>query len=172
MTQNNNQQGEDALLDLVESALEQSSDARDDWLREHCPASLRERVNELIALAEQSTASGKDQIARLMRSRGPVLAGTRVGAYQLIELIGEGGMGQVYLAERADGAFDARVAVKLIRTSELGESGVAQFERERQILSDLRHPGIASLLDGGTTDDGLPYVVMELVEGPGAGRLP
>ncbi len=158
------------LLDLVEKALDVEPADRQAWLDEHCPPERRDRARALLSLAEQPTEGGKDYLARFIQTDTPRQAGSRVGAYKLIELIGEGGMGQVYLAERADGAFDARVAVKVIRSSMLGSVAVAQFERERQILSDLRHPGIANLLDGGTTEDGLPYVVMELVEGKSLGE--
>jgi tetratricopeptide (TPR) repeat protein/tRNA A-37 threonylcarbamoyl transferase component Bud32 len=159
-----------ALLELIEKALDMDPAERESWLNAHCPSEQRARAGELLALAQQPTRSGQDNLARFVHTDRPREAGSRVGAYELIELIGEGGMGQVYLAERADGAFDARVAVKIIRASMLGSVARTQFERERQILSDLRHPGIANMLDGGTTEDGLPFVVMELVEGQSLGE--
>lgn len=159
-----------ALLELIESALDIAPAEREDWLKQHCPTEHLARAMELLALAQQPTQTGKDSLAQFIRTDTPRQAGSRLGAYELIELIGEGGMGQVYLAERADGAFDARVAIKVIRASMLGSVAKLQFERERQILSDLRHPGIANMLDGGTTDDGLPFVVMELVEGQSLGE--
>jgi eukaryotic-like serine/threonine-protein kinase len=90
-------------------------------------------------------------------------AGTRVGAYRVVALIGRGGMGEVYWAERADGQYQQRVALKLIRSGSTDDP--ERFRVERQILAQLEHPGIARLLDGGVTDDGLPYMVIELVDG-------
>ena len=89
--------------------------------------------------------------------------GRSVGAYRIVEKIGAGGMGQVFLAEREDQEFSKRVAIKVM--SLVSAAALERFHRERQILANLEHPGIARLLDGGTTPDGLPYVVMELVDG-------
>ena len=92
-------------------------------------------------------------------------SGERVGAYRLVHKLGRGGMATVYLAERADGLWDQRVALKLIRRGLDTEDVVRRFLSERQILSSLNHPNIARLLDGGTTEHGLPYLVMEYVDG-------
>lgn len=89
----------------------------------------------------------------------------RVGNYRLLRKIGSGGMGSVYLAERDDDEFRKQVAIKFIRGSAMRENAVKRFRRERQILARLEHPGIARLLDGGTTSRGTPYFVMEYVEG-------
>jgi serine/threonine-protein kinase len=97
-------------------------------------------------------------------SAGP-RAGLRLGAYRLIERIGQGGMGEVYLAERADGEFEQRVAVKLLRAGFEGPEGIARFRAERGILARLEHAHIARLLDGGVTPEGLPFLVMEHVRG-------
>ena len=91
--------------------------------------------------------------------------GIQVGAYRLVREIGRGGMGRVFLAERADGQFEQQVALKLIRAGLASEALRRRFLQERQILARLHHPGIARLLDGGTTDSGQPYLVMEHVEG-------
>ncbi|MGD9902416.1 MAG: tetratricopeptide repeat protein [Vicinamibacterales bacterium] len=88
----------------------------------------------------------------------------RLGPYRLVSLLGEGGMGAVYLAERDDDEFLQQVAVKVVRGL-LDPERVRQFRSERQILAWLEHANIARLLDGGTTDDGLPYLVMEYVQG-------
>lgn len=91
--------------------------------------------------------------------------GRRIGAYRVVRLIARGGMGEVYLAERADGHFERRVALKLLPAG-LDADGVdRRFRAERQILAGLEHPSIARLLDGGVTDAGRPYLVMEYVEG-------
>jgi eukaryotic-like serine/threonine-protein kinase len=89
----------------------------------------------------------------------------RIGPYELLREIGHGGMGTVYLAARADDEYRQRVALKLIRRGMDTDLVVSRFRNERQILASLNHPNIASLLDGGTTPDGLPYLVMEHVDG-------
>ncbi|MDA8019789.1 MAG: serine/threonine-protein kinase [Thermoanaerobaculia bacterium] len=91
--------------------------------------------------------------------------GLRVGAYRLTELIGEGGMGEVYRAERDDGQYSQTVAVKLIRAGLATTELRRRFRSERQILARLEHPNIARLADGGMTTEGSPYLVMEYVEG-------
>ena len=92
-------------------------------------------------------------------------AGTRVGPWRLLDEIGRGGMGTVFLAERADGEFEQRAALKLLRPAIATDEALRRFEQERQILAGLTHPGIARLLDGGRTADGHPYLAMELVDG-------
>ncbi len=92
-------------------------------------------------------------------------AGLLIGPWRLIERIGRGGMGEVYRAERADGAYRAEVAVKLLRVGVNAEVLARRFERERQILARLEHPGIVRLIDGGRSEFGLPFLVMELVAG-------
>jgi eukaryotic-like serine/threonine-protein kinase len=89
----------------------------------------------------------------------------RIGPYRVLGRLGRGGMGEVLLAERADGLFDQRVAIKLLRRGMASDEVLARFSRERRILARLEHPHIARLLDGGATGDGRPYFVMELVEG-------
>jgi tetratricopeptide (TPR) repeat protein len=100
-----------------------------------------------------------------MAARPPALSdGARVGSYRIVREIGRGGMGTVFLAERADDAYRQRVALKValeVRSPDV----LARFREERQILATLEHPNIARLLDGGTTPDGLPFLVMEYVEG-------
>ena len=91
--------------------------------------------------------------------------GKVVGRYRLIEEIGRGGMGTVYLATRADAAYEKNVAIKLVRRGMDTDFILSRFRRERQILASLEHPNIARLLDGGASDDGLPYLVMEYVKG-------
>src|SRR5215204_6629268 len=96
---------------------------------------------------------------------GDGFLGKQVGVYQIKKEIGRGGMGAVYLAERADGEFQQRVAIKLIKRGMDSDFIVKRFRHERQILASFEHPFIARLLDGGTTGDGVPYFVMEFVEG-------
>jgi len=90
--------------------------------------------------------------------------GRRIGPYQIVRQIGAGGMGAVYLAERVD-EFRQKVALKLMQRDMASPAVILQFRRERQILAGLEHPNLARLLDGGATDDGRPYFVMEYVEG-------
>ncbi len=91
--------------------------------------------------------------------------GRALGAYVIEACIGHGGMGAVYLARRADAAFERRVAIKMIRRGMDSEIVIRRFRHERQILASLEHPNIAALFDGGTTPEGLPYFVMEYVAG-------
>ena len=103
-----------------------------------------------------AAALGEDRNRRL---------GQRVGPYQLVEEIGVGGMGEVYRAFRADDQYKKEVAIKLVRAGQDSSFVIARFKHERQVLASLDHPNIARLLDGGTTDDGIPYFVMELIAG-------
>ena len=97
-----------------------------------------------------------------MTTRAP---GTQVGPYLLTELVGRGGMGEVYRASRADLEYRQEVAVKLIRAERSTDQVVRRFQLERQVLARLDHPSIATLLDAGVTDEGQPYLVMQYVDG-------
>ena len=88
-----------------------------------------------------------------------------IGHYRVVREIGRGGMGTVFLATRDDGEFKQEVAIKVVSSAFLGRESLRRFRQERQILAGLNHPNIARLLDGGVTDEGLPYLVMEFVEG-------
>ena len=135
------------------------------------PAVWREVVALLAAdpgtsrmLDDAARSAAADLPATLVS--GPVeVAGVRVGDWRLVGLIGRGGMGEVYLAERADGSFEQRVALKLLKRGLDSEELVARFVRERQILARLAHPGIARLYDGGVATDGRPFFALEHVEG-------
>src|SRR5258707_2474369 len=91
--------------------------------------------------------------------------GRRIGSYDILEEIGHGGMGEVYRAGRADGQYEQEVAIKLVRGGYDTASVLERFRHERQILASLDHPNIARLLDGGTAEDAIPYLVMELIQG-------
>jgi serine/threonine protein kinase len=91
--------------------------------------------------------------------------GRRIGQYRITGVLGEGGMGGVYRAARADGAFEHEVAIKLLSANRAVGEARRRFRSEQQILANLHHPNIAPLLDGGTTDDGVPYLVMEYIDG-------
>ncbi len=93
------------------------------------------------------------------------ILGQRIGPYRVTSLLGQGGMGSVYSAVRDDAEFEKQVAIKILRRGMESSQAIERFRQERQILARLEHPNIARLLDGGATDDGLPYIVMEYVEG-------
>jgi hypothetical protein len=128
-------------------------------------AALRQEVEALMASADQPV----DFLRQPVRSAAQEVAAEaavtrrRLGNYELIDLIGEGGMGQVWLATRADEQFERQVAIKLMASGfENSPELLPRFRAERQILANLDHPNIARLLDGGITPEGLPYLVMEL----------
>jgi serine/threonine-protein kinase len=103
-----------------------------------------------------------------LRPSGPhqeLPPGVRIGPYAIERELGRGGMGTVYLASRADAAFEKKVAIKVTRGTLASPEALERFKRERQILAGLEHPNIGRLLDGGATEDGLPYLVMEYIEG-------
>ncbi|MBV9158558.1 MAG: protein kinase [Acidobacteriaceae bacterium] len=127
---------------------------------------VRREVEELVK-AFDSSQEFLEQPAFVngLTSMAPSHCGERLGNYLLVRQIGEGGMGVVYEAQRADGEFEQRVAVKLVRRSLIGTREVERFRSERRVLAKLDHPNIARLIDGGTTADGSPFLVMEFVEG-------
>src|SRR5262249_19599795 len=100
-----------------------------------------------------------------MQTRRVIDAGQRIGAYRIVQEIGRGGMGEVYRAVRADGEFTKEVALKTVRGGYDIVSVLDRFRNERQILASLDHPNIARLYDGGTSEDRIPYLVMEFVDG-------
>ena len=124
---------------------------------------------EALALVAKHDSGSEALTARLQVAAdaaiGQPAAGLRLGPYVLIREIGSGGMGTVFLAERVDAEFDRKVAIKLIRGIPTRDAS-ARLRRERQILANLSHPNIARLLDGGTSDAGQPYLVMEFIDGP------
>jgi len=125
---------------------------------------LEQPVVSVQALLE-SDVSTMGTSTRTGRVGEETQVGARIGAYRIEQEIGRGGMGEVYLATRADSEFDKRVAIKLIRDGSQSGLAILRFRRERQILARLENAYIARLLDGGTTSYGLPYFVMEYVEG-------
>ncbi len=123
---------------------------------------LREEVESLI----QAYEADQDMLEKPpLRETVDPMIGARLGAYELVERIGSGGMGQVYRSIRADDTFRKEVAIKVVRRGMDLERVVRQFRRERQITASLEHPNIAALIDGGTTEEGLPYFVMEFIRG-------
>ena len=158
----------DAVIDL-------DGEAREQRLRELCgdDAGLLEEVRAMLAAdAREGQPFSGDAAAwshalneRPAEARGEAMPDRRLGAWRIIEAIGRGGMGTVYAVQRDDGAYAQRAALKLIRTAADSPAARERFLRERQLLAQLRHPNIATLLDGGFSDEGDPYFVMEYVDG-------
>ena len=142
---------------------------RDRWLREACgdDAELLDQARRLVLNAESAGLSAiiQDAAEAAAGALGEAPVYERIGPYRIDGLLRLGGMGEVYAAERDDGRFRQRVAVKVMARA--GDSALlaGRFRAERQILANLDHPHIARLLDGGETDDGRPYLVMEYVDG-------
>jgi non-specific serine/threonine protein kinase/serine/threonine-protein kinase len=145
--------------ELARQTLQLEPARRTEFIHRACGdnASLRAQVESLLAAeAETGAPSPIHNDPELNRAIGP---------YKLIRELGHGGMGVVYLAERADASFQQRVAIKLVRRGMEYDEVIRRFRHERQILASLDHPNIARLLDGGTTENGVPYFVMEYIEG-------
>ena len=131
---------------------------------------LRREVESLLAAFYQAdqfieTPAIHDVLKLVDSDQHQSVAGRRVGQYEIIRKLGDGGMGAVYLAARADDQYQKQVAIKLIKFGFDNQFIVNRFLSERQILASLDHPNIARLLDGGTAEDGTPYLVMEYIEG-------
>ena len=141
------------------------SNQREAWVQSKCAgdAALEKRVLGLLATERAHPGALKTGGARHDATEPE--APEQVGAYRIIETIGQGGMGAVYKGERASGNFDHTVAIKIIRPGVLSEALIERFQRERQILAALNHPNIARLYDGGEMDDGSPYMIMEYIDG-------
>ncbi|HWS56037.1 MAG TPA: protein kinase, partial [Pyrinomonadaceae bacterium] len=164
------------IEEVFQTALDLAPEERAAFLAQACAGdeAMREQVAALVGQFERASSLDEQSRASLDESQlfaaPPVdetdpMEGRRVGAYQLVREIGRGGMGAVYLAERADSAFQRRVAVKLVKRGMDTDFILRRFRNERQILASLNHPNIGRLLDGGSTDDGLPYFVMEYIQG-------
>src|SRR5262245_37754212 len=131
-------------------------------------ADLRKEVERLLAARERETAlldgpAAAHLLGLTATDTSP--EGRPVGAYRIVRRIAEGGMGVVYEAHRADDVFAKKVAIKICSATLVGETIRDRFRRERKILARLEHPKIARILDGGTTEEGSPYFVMEFVDG-------
>lgn len=151
---------------LFEAALEVDASQRADFLKAACEedAALREEVEGLLSSLEAAESQGIFP-SLLRMPPEPSLVDQKVGPYHVLSELGDGGMGVVYLAERADEQFQKRVALKVVKRGMDASHILNRFRQERQILAGLEHPHIARLLDGGVTTDGRPYFVMEYVDG-------
>src|SRR5262249_39111947 len=157
----------DVLSPLLDELLGLEDDARAERL-----SRLRGEdgalAQELESLLEQQSAiesSGFLEREVPRPTREPTLAGQIVGSYTLDRVLGQGGMGTVWLAHRSDGRYEAHVAVKLLNLALLGPNGLDRFQREGHALARLTHPNIARLVDAGVTQNGQPYLVLDYIEG-------
>lgn len=163
------------IQDLFAAGAELDDAGRAALLDRECAGDLelRRSVERLYAsdavvdgpLTHAIVRAAADAIDAAHTAAGAADASRRYGSWRLIERIATGGMGTVWRAERADGRFEQRVAIKLLNPAMLAPEALARFDAERRILASLSHPNIARLLDGGTADDGTPWLAMEYVEG-------
>src|SRR6056297_1803166 len=157
------------LQALFEGALARPESERESWLKAVCGGDT-ELLDEALGLLA-ADAIDRDPVREMVSQSVQELGGSvmpdqgqSIGPWRILREIGRGGMGSVYLAERADQEYRREVAVKLIRGFPDGQS-LERMRAERQILADLDHPNIAAMIDGGTTADGQPYLVMQYIDG-------
>ncbi len=162
------------VADIFSHAVELEPGRRENYLNSACgdDAALLEYVKDLLRADATVETFVERTIVNTVReafvddaSRSEQMTGQMIGPYQVERLLGSGGMGMVYLARRADEQFDQQVAIKLGRHRLVDPQTELRLRHERQFLADLDHPNIARLFDGGTTDDGVPYLVMEFIDG-------
>jgi serine/threonine protein kinase/TolB-like protein/Tfp pilus assembly protein PilF len=156
------------LKNILADALEQTSfEQRTAVLRRSCAddTGLLREAEKLLASDTTAFEEFAEFAATRLRHDEGDRTGERIGAYAIVRELGRGGMGAVYLAERADGQFEKCVAIKVLKRGTDTDEVLRRFGIERQILAKLEHPNITRLLDAGTTTDGLPYFVMEFIEG-------
>ena len=167
------------IKDLFAEAIERPAASRAGWLAQACTDDVALRL-EVEALVDAHFSAGnflEHDVLEIPEAAGAVVRATqlqgalasqpptRFGDYRIVRELGRGGMGVVYLAARDDERFEKLVAIKVMAGEFLDPSASGRFEEERRILASLDHPGIARLLDAGTGETGVPYVVMEYVEG-------
>lgn len=159
------------IRQIFDDAMEQPAHERQNFLQQQC-ADDAELLQQILTLIRHSDVSDeefgnivREAAADVTQADDEPGVDQRVGSYRLIDLVGTGGMGNVYLAERADDQFEQRVAIKLLHPGRRDNDLLARFRAERQMLAILEHPNIARLLDGGETENGIPYLVMEYIDG-------
>ncbi|QJB70395.1 serine/threonine protein kinase [Parasphingorhabdus halotolerans] len=154
-----------AAMELLETAMEQPKASREEFIKNYldAPDEVCQRALQLLTADHHSSAA--------LRTGGAAdheydeVLPKQIGAYRILRLLGRGGMGAVFLGERASDDFEHVVAIKVIKQALISESLIGRFRRERQILAQLNHPHIAHFYDGGETENGSPYIVMEYVDG-------
>ncbi len=156
------------VKEIVASALERMPDERPDFLRIACgeDAELRSEVDSLLSNHDSADSLLEESpVANIFTFPAKVMVGKQIGSYRILGETGQGGMAVVYLAERADQEYRKRVAIKMVKPGPNHKEIIHRFRNERQTLAALDHPHIVKLLDGGTTEEGWPYLVMDFVEG-------
>ncbi len=157
------------LSELVEQASSLPPEKVESFCIDACgeDQELYRMLRELLAHNNQIDTRLKESISTLATDLGPdkIEVGEIVGSYKIEELLGKGGMGEVYLASRADGEFEKKVAIKVVRDRIPGPAGLEMFRNERQIMANLNHPSIPTLVDAGQLDSGKPYFICDYVEG-------
>jgi serine/threonine protein kinase/tetratricopeptide (TPR) repeat protein len=158
----------DQVKELFTLALERDPEERNSFLRQACAGdeSLRGEVESLLSSFDGASTFLEDcPAADLLSAQSRAMQGRRIGAYRIVREIGQGGMAVVYLGERDDQNYRKQVAIKMVKTGIDTEQVLQRFRNERQTLATLDHSNIVKLLDGGSSEDGSPYLVMEYVEG-------
>ena len=156
------------LKEILGEALERDGEDRTTFVAQRCGSdtALRHEVEGYLKNSGQTVEACAEKMRETLLHKLPSdRIGHRFGAYRIVQEIGRGGMGTVFLAARADGQFEKQVAIKLLKRGTDTDEIVRRFGAERRILAQLEHQSIARLLDAGTTEDGLPYFVMEYVSG-------
>ena len=161
------------LSPYLDQALDLEPKERPEWLASlavhpDIADALKMLLDERNAIEDSGFLEGVVQTT--VRSAPPLLTGQILGAYRLLSLIGQGGMGTVWLAERSDGRFEGRAAVKLLNVALMGRANEERFRREGNILARLTHPNIARLIDAGVSPAGQPYLVIEHIDGDAVDR--
>ena len=150
---------------IFDAAVDLAPPAQRAFLDSACPNVDTRREVERMLAADFDTVLDHSPLATHAFAEGARLEGQRIGRYRIVGEVGRGGMGAVFAAVRDDGQFEQKVALKVILSGLNTETIARRFRNERQILASLEHPNIARLLDGGMSDDGLPFYVMEFIEG-------
>ena len=161
------------VRDVIDEVLQLPAAERSEYLKIACTNPELRRYVESVIFSCEKADGVLDRPALMVpadfgteeQDSSPSLVGQRLGPFEIVEEIGAGGMGVVYRASRVDDNFEQYVAIKLLKSGFQSDFTLARFCSERQILAKLHHPNIARLLDGGTTAEGQPYFVMELIEG-------
>ena len=151
----------DEIAELFDGALKLPASERDAWLASASP-DVRREVEAML----QSSDEHLEIEERFLSDADPTFPeGVRLGSYRIRKWLGRGGMGDVYLGERAEGGFEQLVAIKVLRRGVAGAEAAARFRRERRILAHLTHPAVAPLLDSGVAPDGRPFLVLQYIDG-------
>ena len=155
------------IRQLFDQCLDLSSQEQLDLIRQSAfPSDVKQHVSKLLQFTSEEIELTQAVVDRVQVSLDikPIIANMKIGVYELIKPLGEGGQGEVWLANRSGGDFNHQVAVKFLKPVH-NKVELARFQSERELLASLKHPNIAQLLDGGELGDNRPYMILELVEG-------